>query len=371
MSETLLLIIAAAVIWRLYLWSRAPHDAPTRSVALSLLCAGLSYPVAMPGGATGIDTVAGHGAAKLAQNVLLLGTVYFLMCFYLYSADGQAARRRARWEALVVSVVATAIMLAAVSVPHEALAGSFSTADMTIPQVAFFYAGAGLYLMYALGAAGRWSARYARMSGRPHATGLWMTAIGLGAMAVACAVRAVFVAVRWTGGAVPDRLMNSVAAGLVVSSLLFVTGVTYSGVRARITAMRLWLRRRRDHRRLTPLWQLLIEVYPGNELRPASSGLWDRWRAHGVHRRYHRRIVECRDGLVDISPYLVDEDDDADLLRLEPAELASRLRRAAVTIRQGSPAPGQAVPLAVPKEDDRDADVRQLIAVSEALRLTA
>lgn len=371
MSEILLLVIAAAVVWRLYLWSRAPHDAPTRSVALCLLSAGLSYPVAMPGGTTGIDTVAGHGTAKLVQNVLLLLTVYFLMCFYLYSADGSAARRRARWEAVVVSVVAVAIILAAVTVPHEDFAGSFSTADMTIPQIAFFYAGAGLYLMYALGAAGRWTVRYARMSSRPHATGLWMTAIGLGAMAVACAVRAVFVAVRWSGGTVPDRLMAGVAFWLVVSILLFVAGVTYSATRSRITATRLWLRRRRDHRRLSPLWQLLAEVYPENELRPASRELWDRWRARGVHRRYHRRIVECRDGLVDISPYLVDENGDADLLRLEPAELASRLRQAAGMIRQGSPAPGQAVPLAVPKEDDREADVGQLIAVSEALRLTA
>ncbi|MGW4731732.1 MAB_1171c family putative transporter [Streptomyces shenzhenensis] len=371
MSELLLLIIGAAVVWRLYLWSRAPHDAPTRSVALCLLSAGLSYPVAMPGGTTGIDTVAGHGTAKLIQNVLLLLTVYFLMCFYLYSADGPVARRRARWEAVVVSVVAVAIILAAVTVPHQEFAGSFRTADMTIPQIAFFYAGAGLYLMYALGAAGRWTARYARMSRRPHATGLWMTAIGLRAMAVACAIRAVFVAVRWSGGSVPDRLMAAVAFWLVAAILFFVAGVTYSATRSRITSTRLWLRRRRDHRRLAPLWQLLTEVYPENELRPASPGLWDRWRARGVHRRYHRRIVECRDGLVDISPYLVKEDDGSDLLLLEPAELASRLRRAAATIRQGSPTPGQAVPLAVPQGDDRDADVRQLIAVSEALRLTA
>ncbi|MEU3616915.1 MAB_1171c family putative transporter [Streptomyces sp. NPDC006872] len=371
MSQLLLLIIAAAVVWRLYLWSRAPHDGPTRSVALSLLSAGLSYPVAMPGGGTGIDTVAGHGAAKLVQNILLLATVYFLMCFYLFSADGQAARRRARWEAVVVTAVAVAIILAAVSVPHEALAGSFSTANMTISQVAFFYAGAGLYLMYALGAAGRWSARYARMSRRPHSTGLWMTALGLGAMALACAVRAAFVAVRWSGGSVPPQLTASVAVGLVVSSLLFVAGITYSGVRARITAMRLWLRRRRDHRRLTPLWQLLIEVYPENELRPASRGWWDRWRARGVHRRYHRRIVECRDGLVDISPYLVHGADGPGLLDLEPAQLARRLRVAVAMIENGAPAPGQAVALAVPEEADQNADVRQLIAVSDALRLTA
>ncbi|MEV5468059.1 MAB_1171c family putative transporter [Streptomyces griseoincarnatus] len=371
MLKLLLLIPVAAVVWKLYKLTRDPHNAPLRSVTLCLLSAVLSYPLAMPGGASGIDAVAGHGTAKLIQNVLLLLTVYFLMCFYLYSADGHAARRRARREAVVVALVAVSIIVAAESVPNEVFAGSFSTADMTIPQIAFFYGGAGLYLMYALGVAGWWTRQYARMSRRPHATGLWMAAIGLTAMAVACAVRAVFVAIRWTGGTVPQPLMAGVAFLLVVSILLFVAGVTYAGARARITSLKLWLRHRRDHRRLTPLWQLLSEAYPENVLRPASAALRDQWRARGVHRRYHRRIVECRDGLVDISPYLVDKAEDTEVLELDPAELAERLRQAVTTIGKGALSPRQAVPLAMPQGDDRDADVRQLIAVSDALRMSA
>ncbi|MFF1420643.1 MAB_1171c family putative transporter [Streptomyces sp. NPDC058280] len=368
--ELLLLGLVAAVAWKLYQLKRSPHDAPLRSVTLCLLCAALSYPVAMPGGASGVDTVAGHGTAKLIQNVLLLLTVYFLMCFYLYSADEKAGRRRARKEAVVVAAVAVAITVAALSVPHEVFAGSFSTADMTIPQIAFFYGGAGLYLMYALGMAGRWTRRYARMSRRPHATGLWMAAVGLAAMAVACAIRGVIVTIRWTGATVPQPLMTSVAFLLVASILLFVAGVTYSGARARITSLRLWLRHRRDHRRLTPLWELLSNAYPENVLQPASPAAMDRWRARGVHRRYHRRIVECRDGLVDISPYLLNEDDD-DVLDLDSAELAARLRRASARIGQSLPAPRQAVPLAMALGGDRESDVKQLIAVSDALRAAA
>ncbi|MFD4322926.1 hypothetical protein ACFWSG_42245, partial [Streptomyces sp. NPDC058548] len=136
MTELILLGLVGAVAWKLYQWSRAPHDAPLRSVTLCLVSAALSYPVATPGGASGVDTVAGHGAAKLIQNLLLLATVYFLMCFYLYSADGTAARRRARREAVVVSLVAMVLAAIAMSVPHEVFAGSFSTADMTVPQLA-------------------------------------------------------------------------------------------------------------------------------------------------------------------------------------------------------------------------------------------
>ncbi|MFC9131937.1 MAB_1171c family putative transporter [Streptomyces sp. NPDC057099] len=371
MAKYLPLVIAAAIVWRLFLWSRAPHDAPTRSVALTLLSLGLSHAVASPGGAHGLDITAGHDIARLVQNLFLLLASYFLMCFYLYSAEGPAARRRAQVDGVVVALVALVITVAALNVPLGALSVPSRLMDMTIPQVAVFYLCAGLYMTYAIGRAGRWSARYARKSRRPHATGLWITAIALGSLALACGVRAVFTVVRWSGGSVPDPLMTSAAVMLTVSNLVFVVGVTYSGLCARITGTRLWLRRRRDHRRLTPLWELLTGINPKNELKSASRTPWDRWRARGVHRRYHRRIVECRDGLVDISPYLAADGEEADLLRLEPAELARRLRHASTTIRQGTPAPTRAVPLAKPKGDDPDSDVDQLIAVSEALRLTA
>jgi hypothetical protein len=124
--------LAAAVVWKLYQLSKAPHDAPLRSVTLCLVCAAAFYPLAMPGGPSGLDSVSRDGMAKLMQNVLLLATVYFLMCFYLYSsADEQGGRRRARWEGLVVIVVMGIITVAATTVPHEDFAGSLSTADLT------------------------------------------------------------------------------------------------------------------------------------------------------------------------------------------------------------------------------------------------
>ncbi|MCT6781938.1 hypothetical protein LXH09_35495 [Streptomyces sp. CS7] len=300
--------------------------------------------------------------------MLLLFAMYFLMCFYLYSAaDEEASRRRANKEAVAVVAVVVVITLAAVSVPHEVFAGSFSTADMTIPQIAVFYGGAGCYLTYVLGLAARWTSTYARMSCRPHATGLWMAAIGLGAMAVACAIRAVIVAVRWFEIDVPQRLMAAVAFLLVASILLFTAGITYSGVRARIASSKLWLQHRRDHRRLAALWELLAEAFPDNVLPPASSSTHDRRRARGVHRRYHRRIVEIRDGLVAISPYLLVDDTGITAPDVDSDELAAQLRRASARIKEGAPVPRRAVPLAMTLGSDRAADVKQLIAVSDAL----
>ncbi|MEW1632650.1 MAB_1171c family putative transporter [Streptomyces sp. NPDC093801] len=368
MYPIFLVLLAGAVGWKVFQLTRAPKDRALRSVTLCLAFAGLQVPLATPGGASGMDMVAGHGAAKLGQNLLLLGTMYFLMCFYLYSAsDQQASRKRARIEALVVLCVAAVITVAATTVPHEAFAGSFATADMTITQLAVFYGVAGLYLMYALAAAGVWTVRYARMSPRPHATGLWITAVGLLAMAVACAVRAVFVAVRWEGGVVPHSVMATVAMLLVVSIILFVAGVSYSAARSRLAAFRLWQEHRRGYRRLAPLWELLASRFPEIVLNGSSSRL-EEWGLRGVHRRYHRRVVECRDGLVRISPYL-GELEAEELMHVGPDLLAGRLRAA----YQGpaSEAAQPVVALAVPQQDDRSSDAAHLFALSDALRTAA
>ncbi|WP_327660523.1 MULTISPECIES: MAB_1171c family putative transporter [unclassified Streptomyces] len=375
MAVLFLVVLAAAVGWKFYQLAKAPQDRSLRSVTLCLACAAMSYPFAMPGGATGFDTVAGHGAAKVVQNVLLLATVYFLMCFYLYaSADGDGGRRRARVEGLVVAAVAVAVIVAAATVPHQALAGSFSTTDMTIAQVAFFYLVTGLYLMYALTAAALWTRRYARLSTKPHSTGLWTAGAGMFGMAVACAIRAVIVGIRWRGGEVPGSVLAGVALLLVVSTLLFVFGITYPGVRARASLCRLWLRHRREHARLEPLWTLMAEAAPHAVLGTYSTSLRDQWRARGVHRRHHRRVVECRDGLVEISPYLAPAAESEDQVLAQDSErlTAQRLRGAVHAHLNGVARRAPAPPLtAMPRQRSREADIQELLALSDALRSTS
>ncbi|MEU5425843.1 MAB_1171c family putative transporter [Streptomyces olivoreticuli] len=370
----LLIPLAMATLWKLYQLSRAPKNAALRSVALCLATACASYPLAMPGGASGADTVAGHGAAKIGQNVLLLAAVYFLMCFYLYSvADQAAGRRRARREGILVLLVIAATVALGASVPRKVFAGSFATADMTVTPLAAFYILAGLYLLYALAAAAWWTRQYARKTSRPYSTGLWLAAAGMTGMAAACAIRAVFVTIRWQGATVPQPLMAVVAFLLVASVLAFAAGITYPSARARVTAIGIWLRHRRRYRQLAPLWDLLSEAYPAIVLDREPPSRWDGWRLGGVHRRYERRFVEIRDGLVRISPYL-DEDEHPDA-----AVLAERLQEAAdVVVAQrlddagagvdDAAAPQPAVALAMPSQDGHDADVQQLVELSKALR---
>ncbi|MFF3554628.1 MAB_1171c family putative transporter [Streptomyces tsukubensis] len=359
-----LLSLGAAVAWKAYQLSRGPYDRSLRAITACLLSAAASYPFAMPGGASGFDGIAGHGMAKLMQNLLLLATVYFLMLFYLYSAADKAdGRQRAKREAVVVLAVAATMTVAAKTVDHTALAGSFSTLDMTIPQVAVFYLVGGLYLAYALAVAGVWTRRYARVSERPHSTGLWMAAIGMFGMSVSSLTRMGFVAVRSQGGHVPMDLMNVVARALMVSIFLFFIGVTYPGVRTRVSACRIWIVQRRAYRRLEPLWRLITDALPHVVLDIEAPTRSERLGLRGVRRRYYRRVVECRDGLVLLAPYLTPEGA-ADAPDPVVKQAAAVLREAVAA--QGGDA--GALSLEIVRERDRTADRGQLCSLSDAVR---
>jgi hypothetical protein len=88
-----------------------------------------------------------------------------------------------------------------------------------------------------------------------------------------------------------------------------------------------------------------------------------------VHRRYYRRVIECRDGLVRISPYLANLGVDPAELAV-PEQLAHQLTDALRAHAAGETVPPQAIPIAMPQGDGLDADVDRLIELSLAVERT-
>jgi hypothetical protein len=388
MTAVLGVLLVAAVLWKGYQLSRAPWDLPLRSVTLCLASAALAFPFGTKPGARAADAVLGAGAAELLQNVLLLCCVYFLMCFYLHSAsDPELGSRRARLELIPLAVAVVLAALSVAATPPAERGGTYDTADMRIDGVAGFYLAAGLYLGYALAMALWWTRRYTLISRGSLATGLRLTAVSMAAMVLADAVRQAFVVVRWAGGTDESPVLTAANITLSVAIPVFVVGVSYPGVATRIAALRLWWRHRRAYRRLRPLWAALHQAFPEDELTRVPTRPWgDRLLLRGVHRRYYRRVIECRDGLVRISPYLAAPDEDSDVRRdtpggepprpPEPADgwaphLASRLRAALREHAAGEPAPSTATPskavwLPMPAEDTLEGDARQLVTLADA-----
>lgn len=88
-----------------------------------------------------------------------------------------------------------------------------------------------------------------------------------------------------------------------------------------------------------------------------------------MHRCYYRRVIECREGLVRISPYLYNAKP-AGTEPLTPAMWAAHLQVALRARANQLPPTGQPMVLASPRGRDLDADVAELLALSRAVNQT-
>lgn len=355
-----------AVLWKAYQLTKAPRDRSLWAVTCCLVCTEGSFSLGLPVEARALNAIGGTGSASLASNVLLLGAVYWLLYFYLHAAtDRRRADRRARLEAVLLAAVVIVLVVATAATPAGVRGRPYRTADLHAPQVAVFFVAAQLYLVHVLATTARWTSRYARRSPRPAAIGLWLTACSLAGMAVANACRVAMDLIVLRGGAVPTGLAHGVALLFALAVPALVLGLSYPGVVARLAGFRIWRLRRRAYRQLRPLWLLLHEAFPQDALHRGPTETWrEALTVRGVHRRYYRRVIECRDGLVRVSPYLAQGG-----VRTGATHeaLAGHLRRALRAQAVGEPAPAHAIAVALPEEHGLDADARQLVALSRAL----
>jgi hypothetical protein len=231
-----------------------------------------------------------------------------------------------------------------------------------VSGIALFYLGAGLYLIYAIVACVWWITRYQRTADRHLRTGLRLAAAGLAAAAIGSTFRALYIVIAWAFGPVVPALLWLGVPFVVIGSVLFLAGITYPGVRARLSALGRRRRHRDDLERLAPLWTLLAKAYPSIVLRTPPGGMRDRL---AVHRRYYRRVIEIRDGLVQLSPYL--ETDFATLTAEDPAAAAKALRRALDRQIAGEANDGRAKLVLPGGASDLESDVRPLLALSAAV----
>ncbi|MGP3999572.1 MAB_1171c family putative transporter [Streptomyces sp. 8N706] len=368
---TLRLILVAGlldlgVLWKVYQLCRAPRDRVLLAVTLCMAFVAASFSLGLRAEARAVDALLGLGAARLIANALLLGAVYWLLCFYLYSAaDRRRANRRALLEAVLLAVVVAVLTWATVATPSSVRGRAHATADMSVTPVAVFFTAAGLYLVYAFAATLRWTWRYAGISERPLSTGLRLTAVSLAGMVVANAIRVLSNVVQWGGGDFPEGLRKGAAALLALAIPLFVVGVSYSGVATRLAGLRIWWQHRRAYQALRPLWTALHDAFPEDALNRSPTTRWrELLHIRAMHRRYYRRVIECRDGLVRLSPHLArlgvrEESPPESVAEILPSALQAQ----ASGVAADSPAFG----VALPSEDSLDADARQLVAVSQAL----
>jgi hypothetical protein len=166
---------------------------------------------------------------------------------------------------------------------------------------------------------------------------------------------------QWAGVAVPKVLFSIGLLFILPGSVVFTVGFAYPAVSMRLAAVRVWWQHRRTYHRLAPLWTVLHQQFPEDRLGRVPTSRWrDAVSVRGVHRRCYRRVIECRDGLLRISPYLAANGNNAN------ASLADRLRAGLRARASSLPAPHRPVPVAIPATDGLDTDARELVTLSNA-----
>jgi hypothetical protein len=357
----------AVLLWMFTRLARRPRNLPLWALTGLIACWAVAFPFGLA--ADREATVLGMTpmVSRLLQHGVLLIGVNCLIAFFLFSAlDMVVARKRVLWFGLPL-VVALTILTVAVALTPEGV----RTKDHTVTSVAAFWVTADLYMAFGFAATAVWALRYAREAERRLARGLRIASAGLSGIVLADCLFVPSIIIRWAGGdAAPPSLSVDGAAEttlgwygamffLLPGIVLCLIGISYPAAMIRLGALRVWWRHLRAHHRLAPLWTELNSHFPEDRLSRVPVSRWrDTVSLRGVHRRYYRRVIECRDGLVRISPYIGQQGDD----------LAAKLREALRARASGQTATQDAVPLAVPERDGLDADVEQLVTLSYALR---
>lgn len=357
------LLLCLLLAWKAAHLARDPRNVPLRCVVACLAFAAIAFAVQLPDASLVSPE---NRWMVFAQFALVLATSGALDFFFLFSALGTVrARPLAVRRSAVLAAVAAAMAVTTALVPAGA-----SIRDQAVPAVAVLY----LLFMAANGAlladALRWAMRGIPGSAPVLARGLRITSAGLALMLAALVPLTVLVVLAWARVHAPPALLSAGVAVAVPGIVLFLAGVGYPGTAMRLAALRASARHRRLHRQLAPLWRELHDTFPQDSLAQDAGARVPvpRWREmlspQGVHWRYYRRVMECRDGLVRLSPHLADG---------SGQPLAERLLAVLATIPAAreapdhAPARGTAAAVAVPAGPRIDDDARELAVLARQI----
>lgn len=366
LKETQGLVALSCLAIMLYLLARRPRDPRLRSVTGLVAGWAIGHPFGRAAADgrwfLGLDPM----VCQLIQHSMLQIGVYGLICFFIFSALDDARARKHALLQLIPLVLCIAVMTWAVlAIPDDLrvaaarVPNSMGGGPTGILAITAFYALGNGYLLYGFAAMFVWARRYARGAEPRLRRGLLITSTGLGLLVPADAIFVASNVSRYFGEPLPRWLLTVAVWFLLPGVLLCCIGVVYPIAAMRISAMRLWWRHLRAYHRLAPLWTLLHQSFPEDALHRIPSKR-DAYSLRGVHRRYYRRVIECRDGLVRISPYVAETPDEL--------PLAERLRAGLETRKAGTVTLQRPIALAVPEDEGLDADVRELEKLAVALR---
>jgi hypothetical protein len=177
--------------------------------------------------------------------------------------------------------------------------------------------------------------------------GLRIAATG-GAIGVVEALTKASYVLAGLAGARPEGEETVDSVIVMVASLFLLSGWATPALEPRVAAVRNWLVRYRGNRALYPLWRALFEAMPAIALDPPANRWAAVWSPRDVRLRTLRRVIEIRDGRLNLAPYVDPRVADvahrmgtrAGLsgMELDAVVEAARIRAALAALRRGETA---------------------------------
>lgn len=356
-----------ATAWKLSQFVRAPRDTGLRIVTV---CTALVFLALSAQLATSLPAVAEFfpsQSPKLIQNVIL--TFFFaLLIVLLHTIAAPELVGPRGWFEIALAVLASGglLMTFAAAVP-TARGASYEQADHT-PAVLGFYLIGNLYMAYATarGTHLAWTMAnhtqsHARLSLRVAAAGLAVNCLGTHMPRV----------LSTSGRLIVDQdLIRGTATWttpiLAIGIIAFFLGIGYPGARTGVIKARMWIEARYQYHQLRPLWIALCGQFPKIAMFSIETPRREALQIFQMRLRFYRRIVECRDGLVCLSPFVVEALDAPQTPEQQAEMIYDALMRAAIGEEVAVPSM-----IAGPEAPGIEADIQQLVAVSRAFKRIA
>ncbi|MBV9848021.1 MAG: hypothetical protein JOZ47_23580 [Kutzneria sp.] len=368
--------VVAGALWigaankALQVW-RAPEDRPLRAVTATVLGMALEFTVRLSPVGVAVDAVCGPGTAGLVANLSALMCTYCLLAFFLYAAHDAGGDRQVRLQLVPLVLTMVTLILAFATATPRVRAHPTDLSLGPQPAAAVYELSVAAYLCYSIGTILRWSVVCMKVTEQRRLRRSLALISAAFALALVASVLRTFVTVMtWIGAAGLDavRVATSLTAPLVLAGgLLFVVGISYPAAAGMVATIPVWWSHRRDFTALYPLWRALHDAFPDLQLPTTRYRRWRRlaWLTR-THRGYYRRVIEIKDGLVQLAAYCSPDDSPAG-----DAAGYARLVRNAIDAKAAGRAAVSPHPLASRGGQDLNSDARWLVAVSHAFATAA
>ncbi|MHB8299466.1 MAG: MAB_1171c family putative transporter, partial [Dermatophilaceae bacterium] len=142
---------------------------------------------------------------------------------------------------------------------------------------------------------------YASSAGGALGVGLRLMAAGCASALTYAAFKVAALALVDLGPRMPAFLESTIGrTDVVLAGVLVAVGASLPAMVRRWQVASRWSRSYVAHDQLYPLWSALIAVMPGLALDPPGSRIRDRLRVRDLDMRLYRRVIEIRDGRLEL-----------------------------------------------------------------------